>query len=543
MDALDPQTVKAAEDVRAARELRGPLERGMVATSQPLAVEAGVAMLAAGGNAVDAAIAAAAALCVVEPRATGIGGDAFALYWPPGGDAPLALDGAGPSAAGATVGAIRAAGHVTMPKTGPWTVTVPGAVSAWATLMDAHGRLGLEQALAPSVRYATDGFEVTPVVAAEWAMHASRIENDEAASGVFLPRGRAPRSGETFSNPAMGRLLARIGREGARAFYDGEVAEAIGAAVERAGGPLRASDLSSFRGAIWVDPLARTFRDVTVFELPPPGQGVVALEALGIFERLEPANRADEEHLAIEALKRGFLDAMLHLADPLVVDVDVERLLSDSHLAARAAAIGPEAADIPAPGPPTDTVYVAAVDGDGGACSLIQSLYSGFGSGIGVPRLGITLQNRGKGFVLQEGHPNQLAPGKRPYHTIIPSMLARGGSFLGCLGVVGGFMQPQGQMQILRHLLDHGMSVFEALAAPRVRFLDGREIGAEPGFDEALARELARRGHEVSTLGRFGAGGAQAILRAGDDLVAASDPRKDGCVRAVADNNERTQTR
>ncbi|HYZ28424.1 MAG TPA: gamma-glutamyltransferase family protein [Thermoleophilaceae bacterium] len=514
----------------------------MVATSQPLAVQAGVEMLEAGGNAVDAAIAAAAALCVVEPRATGIGGDAFALYWAPGAPAPVALDGAGPSAGGATVDAIRAAGHTTMPSTGPWTVTVPGAVSAWATLMEAHGRLGLARAVAPAVRYATYGFEVTPVVAAEWAMHAARIEHDEAASSVFLPHGRAPRAGETFSNRAMGRLLAEIGDGGRKAFYDGEVAERIGAAVERAGGPLRASDLSSFRGAIWVDPLARGFRDATVFELPPPGQGVVALEALGIFEHLAPADRGDEEHLAIEALKRGFLDATLHLADPLVVDVEVERLLSDDHLAERAAEIGGEAADIAAPGPPTDTVYVAAVDGDGGACSLIQSLYSGFGSGIGVPGLGITLQNRGKGFVLTAGHPNQLAPGKRPYHTIIPAMLARGGSFYGCLGVVGGFMQPQGQMQILRHLLDHGMTAFEALAAPRVRFLDGRAIGVEPGFDAALVGELERRGHEVSTLGRFGAGGAQLVLRDGDELAGASDPRKDGCVLAVSNTNERTQT-
>jgi gamma-glutamyltranspeptidase/glutathione hydrolase len=525
-----------------ARQLRVPVEYGMVATSQPLAAQAGVEMLEAGGNAVDAAIAAAAALCVVEPRATGIGGDAFALYWAPDAKAPVALDGAGPSAADATVDAIRQAGHTTMPSTGPWTVTVPGAVSAWATLMDARGRLGLEPALRPAVRYATDGFEVTPVIASEWAMQAARIENDDAASSVFLPKRRAPRAGERFSNPDLGRLLAHIGWGGVQAFYDGEVAERIGAAIERAGGPLRASDLSSFRGAIWVDPLARDFRGVTVFELPPPGQGVVALEALGIFERLAPADRGEEEHLAIEALKRGFLDATLHLADPLVVEVDVERLLSGAHLAERAAEIGSEAADIAAPGPPTDTVYVAAVDGDGGACSLIQSLYSGFGSGIGVPGLGITLQNRGKGFVLERGHPNQLAPGKRPYHTIIPALLGRDGSFAGCLGVVGGFMQPQGQMQILRHLLDHDMSATEALKAPRVRFLDGRSVGAEPGFDEAVLAELGRRGHEVSTLASFGAGGAQLILRDGDNLDGASDPRKDGCVLAASNTNERTRT-
>jgi gamma-glutamyltranspeptidase/glutathione hydrolase len=340
----------------------------------------------------------------------------------------------------------------------------------------------------------------------------------------------------------MGRLLAAIARDGASAFYEGETAERIGEAVERAGGPLRASDLAEFGGARWVEPLSCEYRGLTVFELPPPGQGIVALEALGIFELFSAASRGEEEHVAIESLKRGFLDATLHLADPLVVPVDVERLLSGDHLAQRAAEIGGEAADIAAPGPPTDTVYVAAVDGDGGACSLIQSLYSGFGSGIGVPGLGITLQNRGKGFVLDDGHPNQLAPGKRPYHTIIPSMLARGGSFGGCLGVVGGFMQPQGQMQILRHLLDHGMSVGEALAAPRARFLDRRSVGVEPGFDPDLIAALQARGHEISTLGSFGAGGAQAILRDGDELVGASDPRKDGCVRAATTTNGRTDT-
>jgi gamma-glutamyltranspeptidase/glutathione hydrolase len=512
------------------RELLAPARRGMVATSQPLAVEAGVEMLQAGGTAADAAVAAAATLCVVEPRATGIGGDAFALYWPAGASAPDALDGAGPSGAGATVEAIAAAGHAQMPRTGPWTVTVPGAVDAWAKLLERHGRLGLDRVLAPAIRCAREGFEVTPQIAAEWAMHAGNIAGDEAASATFLPGGRAPAAGEAFNNEDMGALLAVIADGGPDAFYRGEPAERIGAAVERAGGPLRAADLAGFAGARWVQPLARPYRDVTVFELPPPGQGIVALQALGIFAGASYDDRVAEEHAAIEALKLAFEDASTHLADPLVEAVDVERLLGAEHLARRRALIGHDAADIAAPGPATDTVYLAVVDGDGNACSFIQSLYSGFGSGIGVPGLGITLQNRGKGFVLDPGHPNRLAPGKRPYHTIIPGMVGRGDAFAGCLGVVGGFMQPQGQMQILRHLVDHGLGVGAALAAPRARFLDGRAVGIEPGFDAEVVDGLRARGHEVGPLSNFGAGGAQAIVLLGEHLHGASDPRKDGCV-------------
>jgi gamma-glutamyltranspeptidase/glutathione hydrolase len=248
---------------------------------------------------------------------------------------------------------------------------------------------------------------------------------------------------------------------------------------------------------------------------------------------LRARDRGEEEHFAIEALKRAFADARDHLADPLFADVPVQRLLAAEQIAFRRAAVGAEAADVAAPGPPTDTVYLAVVDGEGNACSLIQSLYSGFGSGIGVPGLGITLQNRGKGFVLDDGHPNRLEPGKRPYHTIVPAMLARDGSFAGCLGVVGGFMQPQGQMQIVRHLVDHDLDIAGAVAHPRIRYLDGCDIGAEPGYDPAVLDELRRRGHRVRELSNFGAGGAQAIVRDGDRLHAASDPRKDGSAQTA----------
>jgi gamma-glutamyltranspeptidase/glutathione hydrolase len=509
-------------------------ERGMVATSHPLAARAGVDVLGAGGTAADAAVAAAAVLCVVDPRSTGIGGDAFALHWARGAREPLALAGAGPAPAGLTPEALTAAGFAAMPQLGPWAVTIPGAVSAWETLLARCGRLGLDRVLAPAIALAQDGFAVTPIVADEWAASAHRLEHDAAAGALLLPGGRPPAAGDRWANPELAAVLREIASGGADAFYRGRTAELIGAAVERAGGALRAADLADWKGAEWVTPLRRRFRDVEVFELPPPGQGLVVLEALGIFEALDfPAPldssaRADEEHAAIESIKLAFADAARYIADPDVESVPTGMLLSDGYLARRRAQLDMTAAGVAEAGAVSDTVYISAVDGEGGACSFIQSLYEGFGSGVAVPGTGIVLQNRGSNFVLEPGHPNRVAPGKRPYHTIIPAILGRDGRFCGCLGVVGGYMQPQGQMQILRHLLDHGMGVQAAIDAPRVRFTRGREIAVEPGFNPDVVAELARRGHVIGELDRFSAGGAQAILRDGDRLRGASDPRKDG---------------
>lgn len=501
----------------------------MVATSHPLAAQAGADALAAGGTAADAAVAAAAVLCVVDPRSTSVGGDAFALYWPAGEPAPLGLAGAGPAPAGLTLEAL--AGHRTMPDSGPWSITVPGAVSAWERLLERFGALGLERDLDAAIGLAEGGFDVAPIIAAEWEAAADRL--DGSARHVFLPGGRAPSSGQRFANPGLGAVLRELRAGGAGAFYRGPLAERIGEAVASAGGPLRADDLAAWGGATWAHPLRRAYRGTDVFEMPPPGQGIVVLMALGIFEGIETAGRADEEHAAIEAIKLAFADAAAHVADPDVVDVPAETLLSDEHLAARRAEIDMAAAAGAAAAAASDTVYVAAVDGDGNACSFIQSLYEGFGSGIAVPGTGMLLQNRGANFILDADHPNRPEGGKRPYHTIIPAMLGGGGAFRGCLGVVGGFMQPQGQMQIIRHLVDHGMEPQAALDAPRGRFWAGQRVGVEPGYDADVARELARRGHAVEELSRFAAGGAQAILRAEDGtLVGASDPRKDG--RAVA---------
>jgi gamma-glutamyltranspeptidase/glutathione hydrolase len=286
---------------------------------------------------------------------------------------PVALDGAGPSAAGATLRAIRAAGHREMPSTGPWPVTVPGAVDAWATLLRHCGRLSLGDALAPAIRLARDGFEVTPVIAVEWSLNAERIEGDDAAAAVFLPGGRAPSAGERFANPDLSALLEVIAEGGPDAFYRGEPAARIAAAVERAGGPLRTDDLEEWDGARWVTPLANPFRDVVVFELPPPGQGIVALEAMAIFEGVQYGDRAGEEHAAIEAIKLAFDDGRTYLADPFFEEVPVADLLDAEHLAARRRRIGARAADLSAAESASDTAYVAAVDGDGGACSARAS--------------------------------------------------------------------------------------------------------------------------------------------------------------------------
>jgi gamma-glutamyltranspeptidase/glutathione hydrolase len=502
---------------------------GLVATSHPLAARAGVRALEAGGTAADAAVAAAAVLCVVDPRSTGVGGDAFALHWAPGTAAPAALAGAGPAAAGLTPEALAAAGHAdAMPESGAWTVTVPGAVSTWEVLLERFGRLGLSRALAEAIRLAETGFEVTPVVAREWRDAAPRVADDAATRTLLLPHGRPPAAGERWANPELAGVLREIADGGARAFYDGRAGAAIAAAVRRAGGPLDAADLAGWRGAEWVEPLSGRFRGVDIFELPPPTQGIVVLEALAIFEGLDCAGPADEEHAAIEALKLAFADARRHVADPANEHVPTRRLLDETYVAERRAAIDMAVAAPAAADRATDTVYVAAADAEGGACSFIQSLYEGFGSGIAVPGTGIVLQNRGANFVLDRGHPNRPAPGKRPYHTIIPAMLGRENRFMGCLGVVGGFMQPQGQMQILRHLLDHGMDAAAAVDAPRVRVLDGRRVGVEPGYDDALAADLVRRGHDVTPLTPFLAGGAQLIVRDEAGLHGASDPRKDG---------------
>lgn len=505
----------------------------MVATSHPLAAHAGAEILEAGGTAADAAVAASAVLCVVDPRSTSVGGDAFALIWPDSATTPTGLAGAGPAPMGMTVEAVTAAGHETMPQLGPWSITVPGAVSLWERLLARYGRLGLERVLRPAIEIAEGGFEVAPIIAGEWLDSERRLRADETASALYLPGGQAPRAGDKAANPELGAVLRTIAAGGEKAFYQGELAERIGDAVAAAGGPLRADDLMRWGGATWVEPIQSRYRGVDVFEMPPPGQGIVVLEALGIFDGLAGDDPTSLEHNAIEALKLAFTDAAEQVGDPDLVDVPIARLLSDEHLAAQRALVDATAAGDRSSSSGSDTVYVAVVDGEGTGCSLIQSLYEGFGSGIAVPGMGMLLQNRGSNFSLVAGHPNCVAGGKRPYHTIIPAMLGRDDRLLGCLGIVGGFMQPQGQMQIIRRIVDDGMGPQAALDAPRVRYWKGRSIAVEEGFDSDVRDGLAARGHDIGTLNRFSAGGAQLVMVDDDSLIGASDPRKDGCAVAA----------
>ena len=502
--------------------------RGMVATQHDLAVEAALAILESGGTAADGAVAAAAVLCVVDPRSTGLGGDVFALYWPQGATAPVALSSAGVSPRALTVDAIRAAGHTQMPVDGPWTVTVPGAPAGWEALLERFGRVDPRRILEAAVRHAREGHAVRPAVAAEWTTAVSKLERNAAASSTFLVDGRPPKEGEWFAVPDLAKTLERFAEAGAEPFYRGEIAERIGGAVRDLGGPLRAEDLAAWHGPEWVDPIAATYRGLDVYEMPPPVQGLVALEALRIYEGIETHDAIDEDHAAIEAIKLAYDDANDHVSDPAFSDVPVDRLLSDDHIVAQRRRIRRDGVLEGNVGRPSDTVYVAVVDDEGNACSFIQSVYDGFGSGVVVPGTGVALQNRGSGFRLSDTHPNRPEPGKRPLHTILPAMLAARQEFRGCMAVVGGYMQPQGQLQVLRNVVDRGMTPQQAVDAPRFRVYKGREVALEEGYDDKIADGLGRRGHDITRLDAFERGGGQMILRDGDIYRGGSDRRKDG---------------
>lgn len=503
---------------------------GIVVTSHPLAVEAGLEMLRRGGTAADAAVAAGAALAVVDPRSTGIGGDVYALYWEAGTDAPIVLAGAGVAPKGLTMEALRAAGHSSMPIEGPWTVTVPGVPAAWSELVASNGALGLAEALGPAIDLAEIGFVVTPVVSEEWAMSAGTLKVSEAASKYFLPGGVPPKPGSFFANPDLGKVLRRISADGPRAFYEGEIGERIAASVQAAGGPLTVADLATWSGPQTVEPICATFRDLQVYEAPPPGQGLIVLEALKLLDGFDDLPPGLVEHVVIECIKVAFTDAHDHVADPLFEMIDIEALMAEPRLEGLRKGISLSEASIAYPEKGSDTVYVAVIDDGGNCCSFIQSLYYGFGSGVGVEGTGIVLQNRGAGFTFDDQHPNAPAPGKQPFHTIIPAMAGNEGSASLVFGVVGGYMQPQGQVQILLNLLD-GQTPQDALDAPRFRVLDGKKVAVEPGFGHARIRTLVRKGHEIVELSRFQAGGAQ-MIQVNEDrsAIGATDPRKDGVV-------------
>jgi gamma-glutamyltranspeptidase/glutathione hydrolase len=507
-------------------------KRGAVATSQPLAAIAGMEMLLAGGNAVDAILAMAIALTVVEPTSNGLGSDAFALVW----DGKLhGLNGSGKSPRSLTLGQFT--GLNAVPELGWLPVTVPGAVSAWVNLWERWGELPFEHLFAPAIRYATEGFPVSPVTAELWQRAEKRFlsltaPEFQAFRDIFFPRDRAPRAGEIWTSPYHAKTLKEIAATGGQSFYEGAIARAIEAFASDTGGFLTVADLASHQ-AEWVDPIATTYRDVTVWEIPPNTQGIAALMALNILENTDlaqyPRESVESYHLQIEAMKLAFADVNRYVADPRFMDIATAQLLAKPYAKQRQSLITPNAIACADPGfPDSDTVYLCATDGDL-MVSFIQSNFEGFGSGIAIPGTGIALHNRGSGFTLAPNHPNQIAPGKRPFHTIIPGFLTQGDRAIGPFGVMGGQMQPQGHVQMVVNLIDYQMNPQAALDAPRWRFLRDNNIILEPMVSKEIAAALVERGHKVgvtNVLGEFGRG--QMILRQGDVLIAGSESRADG---------------
>jgi gamma-glutamyltranspeptidase/glutathione hydrolase len=504
------------------------LASNVVCTSQPLAAQAGLAMLAEGGSAVDAAIAAAITLTVVEPVSNGIGSDAFAIVWD--GDRLLGLNASGRSPAAWTPEYFGGNG---VPALGWNSVTVPGAVSAWTELHVRFGKLPFARLFEPAISYARKGFLVSPTVAAQWAAQVPLFQAQPGFAEEFMPGGRAPKSGQLVTFTDRAATLEKIAATNGDAFYRGELAAKLEAHAAANGGAMRASDLAAHR-ADWVETIGTTYRDYTVHEIPPNGQGIAALIALGILEQFDiaslPVDSADSVHLQIEALKLAFADAQVYVADIDHMPLDTERFLDKQYLKQRAKLIDrtrakPVSAGVPSGG----TVYLTAADASGVMVSMIQSNYTGFGSGVVVPGTGISLHNRGANFVATPGHPNQVGPGKRPYHTIIPGFVTKDGAPVMSFGVMGGTMQPQGHVQVVVRIVDHGQNPQAACDGPRFRWVQGMQVCCEGGFPHATLDELHRRGHELAVVDDYDQfGSCQAIWRLDDGYFAASDPRRDG---------------
>lgn len=511
--------------------------RGMVATSQPLAAQVGLDMLRRGGNAIDAAIATAAALTVVEPTGCGIGGDAFALVWVK--DRLYGLDASGHAPQGLSIEAVQAAGHSKMPLYGWTPVTVPGCPAAWAELSRRFGRLPFAELLAPAIELARDGFPVSPVIAGLWQsgldkFRAALPQHPELAAWFdeFLIDGRAPFAGEIFANPAQADTLQALAESRCESFYRGELARTIAGHAERSGGYLRADDLAAYQPQ-WVEPISLNYRGYDVWEIPPSGQGLVALMALNILKGFEFGDRDSPEtwHRQLEAMKLAYADGRAYISQPDCMRVSVADLLSDQYAASRRALIGARALE-PHPGKPKagGTVYLATADGEGNMVSFIQSNYHGFGSGVVVPGTGIALQNRGAEFSLDAQHVNCLRPSKKTFHTIIPGFLSKGGVPLGPFGVMGAYMQPQGHVQMVMNLVDFGLNPQAALDAPRWQWLGDKRVGIEHSAPRSLAAVLTRRGHHVEVahdLTSYGRG--QIVLRdpVSGVLCGGTEPRTD----------------
>ena len=520
-------------------------QHGMVATSQPLATQVGLDILKQGGNAIDAAIAANAMLGLVEPTGSGIGGDLFAIVWSAEEKKLYGLNASGRSPRTLTKAVFAEKGLNKVPSFGPLPVSVPGAVDGWFELHSKFGSLPVTAILTPSIEYARNGFPVSELIAYYLQMNADRIGQYDGFAETFMPGGRVPKKGDVFQNPGLAATYEKIATGGRDAFYKGDIARTIAAYMKEQGGYLTLDDLASHTSE-WVEPVSANYRGYDVWELPPNGQGIAALQILNILERYDIEGMgfgsADYIHTFVEAKKLAFEDRAKFYADMAFTSVPVDWLVSKDYAAERQQLINPEKAAkrYDAGVYEGDTVYLTVADKDGNMVSLIQSNYRGMGSGMTPPELGFVLQNRGELFTMQEGHANEYAPGKRPFHTIIPAFVTRNGKPWLSFGVMGGATQPQMHAQIIVDLIDFGMNLQEAGDAPRILhsgsssptghlMLDGGQVHLESGFSETVKRELMERGHTLQpAVGIYG--GYQAIMLDSQRGVyfGASESRKDG---------------
>jgi gamma-glutamyltranspeptidase/glutathione hydrolase len=521
-------------------------DRGIVATSQTLASQAGAQVLARGGSAMDAAIAANAVLGVVEPESDGIGGDLFAIYWDAKTGKLSAINSSGWAPSGLTIDFLKSQGETKMPQAGIHSVTVPGCVDGWEKLHQRFGRLPWADLFQPAIYFADHGYPVTEMIGNAWKMEEEKLGKDLNGQRIFLRDGHAPKIGEMFRDPEMAAALKLIAAQGAPAFYKGAIAQAILKTSQRLGGKLTAADLAEFQSE-WVEPISTEYHGWKVYELPPNGQGIAAIEMLNLFAQFPmadyPPRGAAELHVQIEAQKLAYADLHKYVADQRFSKVPVAGMKSMDYARERAKLIdlGRARCDVPAGTPPPirndtirgDTIYLSVVDREGNIVSLIQSVYEHFGSGVVVDGYGFALQNRGGLFELNPDHPNALAPRKRPFHTIIPAFMEKGDIHMG-FGIMGGLNQAQAHAQFVSNVVDHGMNIQMALEAPRFtkKTFGGCDVSIESRIPPEIRDALTARGHQLKVLGDFSSdmGGGQVVVHDASTGVnwGASDPRKDG---------------
>lgn len=510
-------------------------KNGMVATSQPLAAQAGAEILKKGGNAVDAAVACAACLTVVEPTSNGIGGDAFAIVWMK--DKMYGLNGSGPSPEDISIDKLKSLGYEEMPKFGMVPITVPGVPKSWAALISRFGNLSLEEVLEPAVRIAREGYAVTPTLGKYWskATKAYAKQTDEVFNewmNVFTKEGRPPEIGEIVSLPDHGDTLEAIGKTNAASFYSGQIADKIHETSIKHGGFIRKKDLENY-DVEWVEPISINYKGYDVWEIPPNGQGIIALMGLNIMSEMDIScyGSVDTYHKQFESMKLAFSDGLECITDSNHMKLSPQFLLSKDYAASRSKMIGEEALDPTVREPlRSGTVYLATADNEGNMVSYIQSNYMGFGSGVVIPGTGIAMQNRGHTFKLDPKHVNALEPKKRTYHTIIPGFLTKDNKALGPFGVMGGFMQPQGHLQVIMNMIDFKMNPQDALDAPRWQWVKDKTFSVEASMDHDAIRQLSQKGHQIQVTAETGGfGRGQIILKTEHgSYVGGTESRTDG---------------